>query len=132
MMIKVCGITRAEDAVTAATHGATALGFIFWAKSPRYIEPERVAALVKDVPEGVARIGVFVNEDVARVREIVDLLPKARIYNATGCSIIPGFIDACAEARNRTDAGSAEPACWMRSRSRGATSCHAAASRAAA
>src|SRR5829696_1930854 len=34
----------------------------------------------------------------ARVREIVDLSPKARVYNAAGCAIVPGFIDACAEA----------------------------------
>ena len=33
-----------------------------------------------------------------RVREIVELSPKARIYNASGCAIVPGFIDACAEA----------------------------------
>lgn len=72
-MIKVCGITRPEDARTAVAHGATALGFICWPNSPRYVTPEQLATLTAEIPAVVARIGVFVNEDPARVREIVGL-----------------------------------------------------------
>src|SRR6266851_5534292 len=60
MMIKVCGITRREDAVAAAEAGASALGFIFYPKSPRYVAPERAAELGDGLP--VWRVGVFVDE----------------------------------------------------------------------
>ena len=70
MFIKVCGLRRAEDVECAVTHGATAVGFIFWPRSPRYVDPDRAAALVRLVPPGVETVGVFVNEDPAAVREI--------------------------------------------------------------
>lgn len=58
MMVKVCGITNQADADAAA--GAGALGFNFYAKSPRYVSPEAAAQIL--TPEGVLRVGVFVNE----------------------------------------------------------------------
>ena len=51
-------------------HGATAVGFIFWPRSPRYVDPEQAAALVRLVPPGVATVGVFVNEPVEAMRDI--------------------------------------------------------------
>jgi phosphoribosylanthranilate isomerase len=60
MIVKVCGITSSEDAQAAITAGATAIGFNFYLKSPRYITPENAAAI--DTPPGVLRVGVFVNE----------------------------------------------------------------------
>jgi phosphoribosylanthranilate isomerase len=70
--IKICGITRDEDARAAAAAGADAIGFVMWSESPRYVAPAIVAGIARDVP-GVARVGVFVNaapEVVARtVRE---------------------------------------------------------------
>ena len=61
MMIKVCGITRREDALAAVDAGASALGFIFYPQSPRYVTPSIAAAL----GEGLAtwKVGVFVDED---------------------------------------------------------------------
>src|SRR5215471_15904349 len=67
MIIKVCGITNAEDAQAAIDAGATAIGFNFYPRSPRYIAPERAAEIDTRV---VRRIGVFVNESPARIAEI--------------------------------------------------------------
>ena len=70
MFVKICGITRLEDAQQAVEHGATALGFVFWPRSPRYVAPERAAEIVRALPAGVTTVGVFVNEPVDRVRAI--------------------------------------------------------------
>ena len=62
MMVKICGITNFEDALAAADSGAAALGFNFWRPSPRYIAPERARALIAKLPQGVCKVGVFVDE----------------------------------------------------------------------
>lgn len=59
--IKICGITRLEDAQAAVGHGADALGFIFWEPSPRYIAPARARPVVRSAGPFVATVGVFVN-----------------------------------------------------------------------
>ncbi len=71
MFVKICGITRLADALHAARHGADALGFVFWRESPRYIEPARAAGIVAALPQGVMTVGVFVNEPVDAIREVV-------------------------------------------------------------
>ncbi len=59
--IKICGITRLEDGAAAVAHGVDALGFIFWAKSPRYIDPARAQDIVRRTGPFVSTVGVFVN-----------------------------------------------------------------------
>jgi phosphoribosylanthranilate isomerase len=74
MILKICGITNAEDAAAAIAGGATAIGFNFYLRSPRYIAPER-AAEIASAP-GVRRVGVFVNEPrecVAKIARIARL-----------------------------------------------------------
>jgi len=61
---KICGITRVEDALLAAELGAAAIGFVFYPKSPRYIEVSAADHIGKQLPSRVARVGVFVNPDV--------------------------------------------------------------------
>ncbi len=61
MIVKICGITRAEDARLAVSLGATAIGFIFWPSSPRAISPLRARAIVDALPISVTTVGVFVN-----------------------------------------------------------------------
>jgi phosphoribosylanthranilate isomerase len=69
MMIKVCGITQREDAVAAAEAGASALGFIFYPKSPRYVTPERAAEIGDGLP--VWKVGVFVDETPAAIEAAI-------------------------------------------------------------
>jgi phosphoribosylanthranilate isomerase len=71
MFIKVCGITRAEDARHAAEHGATALGFVFWPRSPRNVDAEQAAAIIAGLPADVTPVGVFVDEPIESIRAIV-------------------------------------------------------------
>jgi phosphoribosylanthranilate isomerase len=60
--IKICGLTRLEDAQRAADLGAAALGFNFYPLSPRHIEPAAARAIVQRLPPFVAAVGVFANE----------------------------------------------------------------------
>jgi phosphoribosylanthranilate isomerase len=98
MIVKICGITHPDDARAAAEEGASALGFNFYPKSVRYIEPGRAAAI--PTPAGVWRAGIFVDaapDEAERIAEearldIVQLyggatprLPRVwRAYRVTG------------------------------------------------
>jgi phosphoribosylanthranilate isomerase len=61
MVIKICGVTREEDALLAASLGAWAVGFNFYEKSPRCVTVEQAAGMAAQLPRGVRRVGVFVN-----------------------------------------------------------------------
>jgi phosphoribosylanthranilate isomerase len=70
VFVKICGITREEDARAAVDAGASAIGFVFWPNSPRMIDPERARAISSVLPQVVQTIGVFVNQPVAEVNDI--------------------------------------------------------------
>lgn len=72
MKIKICGITNQDDAIACARLGADALGFNFYRKSPRYVEPTRAKEIVKKLPAEVLSVGVFVNEDLEQVLKIAE------------------------------------------------------------
>ena len=67
--IKICGITREQDALAAAQCGANAIGFVFYEKSPRYVTPARAAELMRVLPPFVMSVGLFVDTGVDRVTQ---------------------------------------------------------------
>jgi phosphoribosylanthranilate isomerase len=66
--VKICGITNLEDALVAVEAGADALGFVFYAKSPRNVDPEDVARMAAELPEQVERVGVVVPRSMDDIR----------------------------------------------------------------
>jgi phosphoribosylanthranilate isomerase len=69
--IKICGMTRSADAFCAVEAGVDALGFIFYDKSPRAVEPLAARTIIEQLPPFVDAVGVFVDEELRRVAEIV-------------------------------------------------------------
>jgi phosphoribosylanthranilate isomerase len=69
--IKICGITRLDDALRAAEWGAHALGFNFWPRSKRYISPLAAARIIEKLPPFVSAVGLFVNASATTIRKAV-------------------------------------------------------------
>src|SRR4051812_6942459 len=67
--IKICGVTRTEDALAAARLGAHAIGLVFYKPSPRYVEPATAAEIVRALPPFVTPVGLFVDAPEEEVRE---------------------------------------------------------------
>jgi phosphoribosylanthranilate isomerase len=69
--IKICGITRAEDAQAAAQAGADAVGLVFYPPSPRYLSVERAVEIRDALPPFVQTVALFVNADAAQVAQVI-------------------------------------------------------------
>jgi phosphoribosylanthranilate isomerase len=80
MIVKICGITRREDAVAAVEAGADAIGFIFYPPSPRYVTPEEARQLGDGL--NVLKVGVFVDATVNQATLDLAALDVAQIYGS--------------------------------------------------
>ena len=67
--VKICGITSITDALNAANAGASALGFVFYAKSSRFVTPEQAAEICAALPPFIKTVGLFLNAEADQVRE---------------------------------------------------------------
>ncbi|MDO8748620.1 MAG: phosphoribosylanthranilate isomerase [Candidatus Omnitrophota bacterium] len=71
--VKICGITNLADALAAQSLGASALGFVFYSKSPRYIPPKSAQRIISQLNKKIKKIGVFVNADSDLVKKTARL-----------------------------------------------------------
>jgi len=65
--IKICGLTNLEDALKACEYGADLLGFLFAPESPRYVDAELVKKIIKEIPRGVEKVGLFKDQALDEV-----------------------------------------------------------------
>ncbi|MEJ2060284.1 MAG: phosphoribosylanthranilate isomerase [Gammaproteobacteria bacterium] len=73
--VKICGITRVEDALAATQAGADAVGLVFYAKSRRFVTAERAREICLALPPFVSRVGLFLDADDRLIRETLDSVP---------------------------------------------------------
>jgi phosphoribosylanthranilate isomerase len=92
-LVKVCGVNRADDLAVAVEAGADLIGFILVDWSPRAVTREAAASLADQVPAGVGRVGVFVDEDPATVAAIADelALDFVQLHGSESPEVVAAF-----------------------------------------
>lgn len=73
--VKICGITRPEDGIAAASAGADAIGLVFYAKSPRHVTPQQARAIIAALPPFVTTVGLFVDASRAEIEAVLREVP---------------------------------------------------------
>ena len=73
--VKICGITRLEDALSAIRAGAHAIGFVFYAPSPRYVPPEDAGRIIRALPPFITTVALFVDATAEEVHAALRLAP---------------------------------------------------------
>ena len=110
MLVKICGITRLEDAAAAVAAGAGAVGFIFWPKSPRFVDPHRARRIAASLPPFVTAVGVFVNQPLAYVNGVASLV-RLGVVQLHGDES-PDFAAAVSHPVMKAISGSADLRAW--------------------
>jgi phosphoribosylanthranilate isomerase len=92
-VVKICGVTRAEDAAAAVAAGADMIGVVFWAPSPRAASEEQARRIRESVPSGVPLVGVFVDEDPERIDELVESagLDRVQLHGSEPLALIERY-----------------------------------------
>ncbi len=70
--VKICGITRPEDGITAASAGADAIGLVFYAKSPRFVTLQQARAVIASLPPFVTTVGLFVDASAPEIKAVLN------------------------------------------------------------
>ena len=110
MIVKICGITRVEDAEAAVAAGAGAIGFIFWPKSPRFIDPHRARTIAAGLPPFVTPVGVFVNQPLEYVNGVASLVRLGAVQ--LHGDETPSFAGAVSRPVIKALAVTADPHIW--------------------
>jgi len=79
VQVKICGITRVEDAVVAVEGGADAIGLIFYPGSKRFVAPKVAASIISNVSPYTSVVGLFVNADAQQVQEVLSCCPLSQL-----------------------------------------------------
>jgi phosphoribosylanthranilate isomerase len=92
-VVKICGVTRAEDAAAAVAAGADMIGVVFWAPSPRAASEEQARRVREAVPAGVPLVGVFVDERPERIDELVEAagLDRVQLHGSEPLALIERY-----------------------------------------
>jgi phosphoribosylanthranilate isomerase len=122
LRIKICGITRREDALEAVRLGADALGFNFYTGTPRHVPAETAASIIRELPPWVDPVGLFVNEPLTKVFQdvaalgpvrtiqwhgddppintnaAVRFIPAFQVRDANGLKVVAAYLEKCAAA----------------------------------
>ena len=79
MQVKICGITRTDDAMVAVEAGADAIGLIFYAGSKRFVNPDTAADIISNVSPYTSIVGLFVNADAEYVQTVLNYCPLSQL-----------------------------------------------------
>jgi phosphoribosylanthranilate isomerase len=79
LFIKICGITNLKDAELACSLGANAIGFVFNRSNDRYLQPEKAAAIIGNLPEHISKIGVFEYADHQYIKSVLRQVPLSAV-----------------------------------------------------
>jgi len=115
MFVKICGITRLEDARAALDQGATAVGFVFWPRSPRHIDPVRARAIVEALAQPAMIVGVFVNQPLDEVNAVAEWvgLNAIQLHGDESPAFAAGLVRPAIKALSSLD-GSSRSEEWPR------------------
>lgn len=79
MQVKICGITRTDDAMVAVEAGADAIGLIFYSGSKRFVNPDTAADIISNVAPYTSIVGLFVNADAEYVQTVLNHCPLSQL-----------------------------------------------------